>query len=202
MTRFITKTAIALAVLASSLSLAPSAAKADHRCYKYTGQCFNYSGEAQMIRALEILELTYFERNDFIRHDLVEQAEREIVQARWNVRSGVSRQYLQLADSYLHYFSASCNPIYLDQAANYISQALAYEARLCQQPVIVHHGGYGGHAGHAGHGGHNSHHNGGFQGGGFPGGGFPQQQFGKSKVNFSQGGLHIGGKKGGITIKW
>ncbi len=181
-----TKFAFALAALAT-LALAPATAKADHQSYKYVGTCYHFDGEAHMIKALEILELTYWERNDFVRHDLVELAHREIQAARFEVRSGSARHYLQLADTYIHYFETNCSQLYLDRAAAYIHYALKFEQRTCLPHLHHHHQQvvnpwiHGGHSGH--HGGHHGGH-------------------GKVQVNFSQGGIQFGGKHGGFKIKW
>lgn len=189
-----TKFALALAALAT-LALAPTTAKAQHghQSYKYTGQLYHFDSEGHMVKALEILELTYWEQNDFVRHDLVELAHREITSARSEAKSGSARQYLQLADTYIHYFETTCSQVYLDRAAYYIRYALQFEAQVCVPHYCApKHVSYPPSWGH-GHG-----HQGGHHGGGFP----YQQQFKGGNVNFSKGGVHIGGKKGGFTIKW
>ncbi|MDA7979758.1 MAG: hypothetical protein MPJ50_13405 [Pirellulales bacterium] len=182
-----TKIVLTLAALAT-MGMTPSAAEAGHKCYKYTGTCYHYGGEAEMIRALEILELTYWEQDDFVRRDLIDLAHLELQKARFAVSSGTARHYLQLADRYLFYFESTCNTLYLDRAAAYIHHALKHETRICSLDL---------HGGHPGlHGGHPVQF----------GGGHPLQHsghsFGRSRVNFSQGGIHIGGKRGGFTIKW
>lgn len=181
-----TKTfAFALTAL-TTLALAPATAEAQHghKSYKYTGTCYHFDGEAHMIRALEILELTYWEQNDFVRRDLIDLACQEIRAARFEVRSGSARHYLQLANTYIHYFKTTCSPLYLDRAAAYIHYALKYEQRVCV-PQIHHsnpwlHGGVPVHQG--GH--HGGHH------------------VNKPQVSFSSGGIQFGGRLGGLRINW
>jgi hypothetical protein len=134
---------LGIVVVASSATLTPKVARADHQSYVYRGQCVDFPGEPQMIAALELLERGFFDHGRDPYHRAVARAIREIRCARYDVETSTARCILGDAidelDTYIHGHALS----HLDNAALLIHKALRVEREAFLSHAHHHEHGHG-----------------------------------------------------------
>ena len=121
------KSTLIAVVLCISAVASPMTASADHQSYCYDGQCLHIDGEQHMIDALRAMDDLFAAPCVRTRGRASVVVQREIGRAIGDVKSTDARLLLIKSQGLVGRFVGTGNPVFLDKAAQLVTQAIAAE---------------------------------------------------------------------------
>lgn len=123
---------IATGILVAAVT-SPTTASANHQSYCYNGQCLHIDGEQHMIDALRAMDVLYAAPCVRTRGQASVPVQRELGRAIGEVESVDARLLLIKSQGLVGRFVGTGNGIFLDSAAQMVTQAIAAEQLAYQR---------------------------------------------------------------------